>query len=306
MNRAKGILTGLVAAVVLTVLPALSASAEPLEDGSYVVVLDEATHTIVVDDGTPVVAEADGVAFGFVFDQTTGRVLDEFTATVDGVLHEVEIAEDGTATVVQVDGAPSSQADPAPPVGTEDTPGDDGVTEADEDGTPQSDDEDEQQRDDEVDDTHGGLVSTVAGCAPSGRAARDAGLPNHGTFVRAAAQGTTIEFDVDGVRHTADLSTPAGAEAFCSLAEQLLDEAADGADGADVEDGAAESPGRSGEAPGRRGRSEQPDDGNEADGDDAAAVADEDADGDEDEDAEDRPDTPGRSGDAPGRSKDKG
>lgn len=313
MHRAKGILTGLLAAVLVTVLPALGASAAPLEDGSYDVVVDEATYTVEVDDGTPTVAEADGVAFGFVFDQTTGRVLDEFTLTVDEFTYAVAVADDGSVTTERLDDGASE--DDAPVVmgpsaddDSQDEPGGDepadGELAADEDGLDEGaplegDDSEGDGGEDEADEGHGELVSTVAGCAPRGRTARDAGLPNHGTFVRAAAQGTTVDFEVDGETHTADFTTPEGAAAFCTLAEELL--AAAQADEADTGDD-GDAPGRSGDAPGQRGRGgESGDDGEaEDDGDEVADAA-----TDEDSADEDRPDAPGRSGDAPGRAKGK-
>ncbi|MFA5892047.1 MAG: hypothetical protein WDA27_14025 [Actinomycetota bacterium] len=71
----------------------------------------------------------------------------------------------------------------------------------------------------EADAVHGAVVSLVAGCAPKGHDPRFAGLvvKNHGGFVSAAARGGTAE--VAG--SVFDLSTVAGAQAFCSALDEL-------------------------------------------------------------------------------------
>jgi hypothetical protein len=64
----------------------------------------------------------------------------------------------------------------------------------------------------EAPDGHGLVVSTVAHCAPKGHDPLLADGANHGTFVRAAAHGESVETPWG----TFDLSSQAGADAFCA------------------------------------------------------------------------------------------
>ena len=74
---------------------------------------------------------------------------------------------------------------------------------------------------DEVEDAaHGERVSTVAECAPRGRDAREARLPNHGYFVSAAARGLTIEFGPEDTPY--NLEDQADVAEFCLAVEALL------------------------------------------------------------------------------------
>ena len=205
------------------ILPTLgAAAAEPLEDGSYAVTVGATTHTLEVIDGVPVVDERSGIIWDFAFNDD-GRVLDEFAVAVGELRYEVEVADDGTAYAA-VDGDPETADEEAgaPLERVVDEPATEEQDEVDED------DEDEDDEDDDAnDDNHGQLVSSVAQGAPSGKVAREAGLPNHGTFARAAARGETVDFEVDGEAYTADLTTPEGAAAFCALVEELIAAAED-------------------------------------------------------------------------------
>ena len=248
-TRAKALTVAVAMVTTFAILPTLgAAAAEPLEDGSYDVAVGESTYTVGVVDGVPVVDEAEGVAFAFVYDEATGRVLDEFDVSVDGVAYDVVVADDGSVTVTAAEadgGADDGTAEDttgSDPEGTEgdgtatdgtggsdvvdetdetdETDGTDGSDVVEEDGTEELEESDEVE--DDGDAAHGALVSTVAECAPRGRDAREAGLPNHGFFVRAAAHGEDVEFEADGETHVAALSTQEGADAFCALAADLM------------------------------------------------------------------------------------
>ena len=277
--RAKVLTVATAMVTTFAILPTFgAAAAEPLEDGSYDVTVGEQTYTVEVVEGTPVIEDIEGVEFLFAFDEDTGRVLDEFDLTVDGTEYEVEVDDDGTATVTEDTDADTDDTDSDDEVET--TDGDDDVEASDEDDEESDADEDDESDDIEAadeaedDEAHGELVSSVAECAPTGRTARDAGLPNHGFFVSAAARGESVEFEVDGEVLTADLSTQEGADAFCTLATELLESddtdatgddegTADATDGGDEvepteaeqdEGGRPDAPGRSGDAPGRAKR----------------------------------------------------
>lgn len=226
--RAKALTVLATMALTFAVLPTLgAAAAEPLADGSYDVTVGDAVYTLQVVDGVPIVDAVEGVEFQFRFD-ATGRVLDEFEVAVGDDAFEVEVAEDGSVSVDD-----GSTADDAERIERE-------LLEVEEqqevDEEPDADEEPEDET--EEDGTHGELVSSVAKCAPSGKAAREAGLPNHGTFVRAVARGEAIEFEVDGTTHSADLTTPEGAAAFCALVDELLA----AAEGAEADEPEAEEP----------------------------------------------------------------
>lgn len=237
-TRAKVLTVAVAMVTTFAILPTLgAAAAEPLEDGSYDVVIGEQTYTVEVVEGVPEIEGAEGVAFTFSFDEETQRVLDEFEVDVDGVTYEVEVEDDGTATVTE------DEADePADDEDDSEDADDDSEDEAE--GTEEDlEDLDEVEvavEDDEdavEDDAHGQVVSTVAQCAPRGWQAREAGLPNHGFFVSAAASGGEVEFEADGETHTADLSSQEGADTFCELADELLAAADDDVEAAADEDG---------------------------------------------------------------------
>lgn len=291
--RAKALTVAAAMVTTFAILPTFgAAAAEPLEDGSYAVTVGGSTYTVEVVEGVPAVEGAEGVEFVFAYDEETGRVLDEFDVAAGDTTYDVTVAEDGTVQVTEAtddgaeddaaEGDDQDTADGEEEQSTEDEDGEDGEEAAgsEEEGLA-ADDEVEPLDDDEAaeDDAHGELVSTVAQCAPSGRVAREAGLPNHGFFVRAAAHGESVEFEVDGETLTADLSTPEGAEAFCALATELTEaagetgteedvvepeDAATTAEGSDADGegrgkgrsgsakgGSGDAPGRSGAAPGR-------------------------------------------------------
>lgn len=242
-TRAKALTVAAAMVLTFAILPTFgAAAAEPLEDGSYDVVIGESTYTVDVVEGTPAIEGAEGVEFTFAFDEETNRVLDEFDVTVDGVVYGVEVADDGTVTVTEDDGEGEGEGEgeePAEGEGEGDGEGDDPVEGADADGDDDDGDEDIEalEDDDDVealeegdevdDDGHGAIVSTVAHCAPKGKEAREAGLPNHGYFVSAAARGEVVEFEAGGEAHSADLSSQEGADAFCVLADELLAAAAE-------------------------------------------------------------------------------
>ena len=317
--RAKALTVAAAMVTTFSILPTLgAAAAEPLEDGAYDVTVGESTWTVEVVDGAPAVDSAEGTEFIFEYSDE-GVVLDEFDLTVDGLTYDVAVADDGTVQVTarEVDEGAGEETPDDDGESTVDGDGDgdatadgegdgeptvDGDGEGDQDGDATVEGEGDEEvgseldatdeGDEAADDAHGELVSAVARCAPSGRAAREAGLPNHGFFVRAAAHGERVEFEVDGETHAADLTTPEGAEAFCALAAELTDAAAgteeevtepagteedvvapgDAALEADDDEPSGKgrsstARGRSGDAPGRSG------------------------------------DAPGRSGEAPGRAK---
>lgn len=265
-TRLKAVTVTVAMVTAFAILPTFgAAAAEPLEDGSYDVTIGETTYTVDVLEGAPTVEGADGVEFTFAFDETN-RVLDEFDVTVDDVTYDVEVADDGTVTVSEAGDEPAEE-----PTGDEGTEEDgEDLDEGDDEESGEGDDVETLEEDDDVetleegdDDGHGAVVSTVAKCAPNGKEARAAGLPNHGVFVSAAAKGEAVEFEVDGEAHSADLSSQAGADAFCALAEELLaaaeaapESAAAGEDG-DGQDGDGEDGGGRGKG-GGHGRAGAP------------------------------------------------
>ncbi len=254
-------------------LPALSAvAAEPLDDGAYTVVAGGETLALQVTDGQALVADTPGVEWFFDYNED-GRVLDEFDLVVDGLAYEVEIGEDGTAFVKPHDDdfVPTPPA-PEPTLAVE---------EPDDDEDDEIEAVEEPEDDEAEDDGNGALVSAVAKCAPTGRTAREAGMPNHGEVVSAVAQGTPLTFTVAEVAYTID--GEAGAEAVCAtLAEALA----------------------AGEAAAEAAAAEEGDEARRGNG-NAKAKADDGADDGEGSDGEDAPadEAPGKSGDAPGKGK---
>lgn len=248
-TRAKALTVAAAMVTTFAILPTLGATAaEPLEDGSYDVVIGGQTYTVDVDEGAATVEGAEGADFRFEYDPDSERVLDEFDVAVGGVVYEVEVDDDGTIKVTEDEGeeptteeADADDADDEGEEGDEEVDGDLEVLDVDEE------DDETDETDETDDDTHGRVVSTVARCAPGGWQARAAGLPNHGFFVRAAAHGESVEFEVDGEPRTADLSDQEGADAFCELANELLtadeDDATD-ADATAVEEDDATDDGR--------------------------------------------------------------
>ncbi len=237
-------------------LPALSAvAAEPLDDGTYTVAVEDQSLRLAVVDGEPLVSDAAGVEWVFSYDED-GRVLDEFNVVVDGTAYEVEIGEDGTAFVKPADEPVVVEPDPTVPLA-------DDEVEVDEDDEAEEEVEVEDEEDESEEDAgHGELVSAVAKCVPNGRTARDAGLPNHGAVVSAVAKGDTLEFTVADTDYVLDPAE--GAEAVCAtMAEALAAGEAAAAEAAEAEgsedarpgngnkksDG--EAPGKSGDAPGK-------------------------------------------------------
>lgn len=227
---------GLVAALLLASVTGASA-AEPLPTGTYeVTVGDQGVGVTVGEDGTVAVTGAEELVVELAYDDD-GRVLDRFTVTVGETVHVVEItvAEDGTYTTTVTDQAAETGEDGDDI--DDDADGDEELEEDDESdldddlGPLGSDEEDDAaEEDDDLDDDeagdggeHGAIVSTVATCAPRGLVARQTGWPNHGTIVRAAAQGTALEAEVtdpDSGETTpidADFSSVEGAEAFCAM-----------------------------------------------------------------------------------------
>lgn len=232
-----------------TILPMLTAvAAEPLDDGTYTVAVEGATHRLTVADGAPAVAETAGVEWFFAYDDE-GRVLDEFTIVVDGVAYEVEVGEGGMTFASPADD--TFDRAPQPPAPLAAAPAEVEVEEA----------EVEEAADAVEDDGHGELVSAVTACFPSGRTARDAGLPNRGTLVSAVAKGDELVFTVAGNEYT--LVPAAGADALCATVEDALIVGRAAAEAQDADDeqsrgnGAGrgdEAPGRSGAAPGKAGK----------------------------------------------------
>lgn len=272
-TRAKALTVAAAMLLTFAILPTFgAAAAEPLEDGSYDVVIEETTYTVDVVEGAPTIEGAEGVEFTFAFDEETNRVLDEFDVTVDGVAYDVAVADDGTVTVTEDggddqgdegDGEESESDGDDEDLGEgedledEDDADDEGDADGGEDieALEEGDDDVEalEEGDEANDDGHGAVVSTVAQCAPKGWEARAAGLPNHGFFVSAAAKGEAVEFEADGQAHSADLSSQGGADAFCALAEELLaaaevepagPAAAGGDEDGDGEDGGGKGKGR--------------------------------------------------------------
>lgn len=293
--RTKALTVVIAMVTTFAILPTFgAAAAEPLDDGSYDVTVAESTYTVEVVDGIPAVDAGDAV-FAFEFDEETGRVLDEFTVTVDDTTYDVAVADDGTVTVTEA----TDEDDGAGDGDTDDGDTDDGVDDdadgddadgdegddTDEDVTGEDDEQgvtaDEDDADDAADGEHGELVSTVAQCTLNGRVARDAGLPNQGYFVSAAARGEAVTFEVDGETLTADLTSLAGVEEFCALAADLVDAAGEGTTG---EDGETTGTDEDGEAEGTDEDLVQPEDAEaEADSDEAGVK--------------------GRSSEAPGQAK---
>ncbi len=259
-TRAKALTVAVAMVTTFAILPTLgAAAAEPLADGSYDVVIGEQTYTVAVVQGVPEIEGADGVEFTFTFDEDTERVLDEFDVAVDGVTYEVEVGDDGAVTVTEEEGEEPADEGESEDDGEEESEGDEDSSDDLEtlaETETLTETEDDADDADEDDGAHGALVSTVAQCAPNGRQARDAGLPNHGFFVSAAAKGEEVEFDVAGETHTFDLSSQEGADAFCALAERLLATAESDLDAAatdEVEDG-DEGRGKSGERGNGKGK----------------------------------------------------
>lgn len=234
----------------MTVLPAISAAAaEPLVDGAYAFGVAGSTITVTVADGAPgdVTGLPDGWLVEFSFD-AEGVLLNELVVTVpdgdDATVYDVTIdlldgdedgvVDDYTPTVVERlpddEGTdPDEDVDEPQDVVEDPDEGDDDGEDPDEELDEQPEQEpdevveepDELVEDDEAGADHGAIVSTVAACAPRGREARDAGLPNHGYFVSAAARGESVTWtlvDDTGAETVleADLTTLDGATAFCA------------------------------------------------------------------------------------------
>lgn len=260
-TRAKALTVAAAMVTTFAILPTLgAAAAEPLEDGSYDVVIGEQTYTVDVAEGVATVEGAEGVDFRFEYDPDSERVLDEFDVAVDGVVYEVEVDDDGTIKVTEdeVEEPAEEEADE----GGADAQDDDSEEEIDGDleALDEGEVDDELNDQDDVEDgAHGQVVSTVAQCAPRGWQAREAGLPNHGVFVSAAARGEEVDFEVDGETHTVELADQDGADAFCELADELLAAAENDADDADDAETAASD---DGDVVGERGRGKDGERGN--------------------------------------------
>ena len=259
-TRAKALTVAVAMVTTFAILPTLgAAAAEPLEDGSYDVAIGEQTYTVEVVEGVPEIDGADGVAFTFEFDEETERVLDEFEVDVDGVTYEVEVEDDGTVKVGEgeVDETAEEEESDADDSDESDEEAEDEDDSGDVEALAEVDEDEDEVDTAAEDDAHGQVVSTVAQCAPSGREAREAGLPNHGFFVSAAARGEGIEFDGDGEPQTADLSSQEGADAFCELVDELLATASD--DGVETAESADDTEDEGGNDRGRgKGRANAP------------------------------------------------
>jgi hypothetical protein len=228
-------------AVAIAVVPSIGASAAELGNGTYEPESNTALTVTVSDDGIVVIGDGveDVTSFVLTVDDTSYTLAKD----AEGVWAATETLDEPTE-----EGTGEATEEPAEETGEEsDEPVDDGV---------ETDDETGDEADDEAEAGRGAVVSTVAACAPRGREAREAGWPNHGTFVSAAARGEALTWtvvDEDGEQTFADvdLSTLEGATAFCAVVttafsapavEDTTVEESSVEDTTDAEDASVESP----------------------------------------------------------------